>query len=132
MSWTFEIATGNLLDPDGALLATGYSGNGIGRNNVSYQATADVGPIPIGVYGIGPPEDSAQLGPHAMPLTPSPANEMYGRFGFFIHGDNSTHTASEGCVILSFAARQVISASGDNNLQVVSGLLSVSDPELGM
>jgi hypothetical protein len=124
MPWTYEISTGVMLDPDGNRLAVGYSGSGIGRNNTLYQNKIDVGPIPMGSYEIGPPQDSQELGPHAMPLEPFLSNEMYGRSGFWIHGDNSTHTASEGCVIMSFAARQAISSSGDDILDVVSGLMS--------
>jgi hypothetical protein len=124
MPWTFEIATGNLLDPDGALLATGYSGNGVGRNNTMYQSTKDVGPIPIGVYTIGPAINSPEMGPIAMPLTPDPLNEMFDRDGFFMHGDNSTHTASDGCIIMPPNARQQVNGSTDKKLEVVGGLMS--------
>jgi Protein of unknown function (DUF2778) len=124
--WTYEIATGQMLDQNGARLAIGYSGSGIGKNNTLYQHVPDVGPIPMGSYEIGPPANSAELGPHVMELTPAPLNEMYGRNGFFIHGDSISDpgSASDGCIVLPLAARQAISASGDNELEVVSGLMS--------
>jgi hypothetical protein len=132
--WTYEQITGDLLDPNGKILAAGYSGAGIGKNNPSYQQTIDVGPIPQGTYLIGPPEDSPTHGPHAIPLIPLPLNEMFGRSGFLIHGDSMTDPghASEGCIIMPLFARERVSESGDNTLQVVSGLPVASDPELGL
>jgi hypothetical protein len=124
MSWTYEIATGNLLGPDGSLVATGYSGNGIGKNSTLYQNRIDVGPIPMGSYEIGPAMNSPQMGPHVMSLTPFLSNEMYGRSGFFIHGDaiNDPGHASDGCVVMPLQTRIAISTSGDDVLDVVSGL----------
>jgi hypothetical protein len=57
-----------------------------------------------------------------MPLTPDPANDMCGRAGFFIHGDNITApgTASDGCIILSRTTRVAIDASEDKQLTVVA------------
>jgi hypothetical protein len=47
---------------------------------------------------------------------------MFGRSGFFIHGDNQAmnHTASEGCIILPHAARIAIASSGDRGLRVIA------------
>jgi hypothetical protein len=53
-----------------------------------------------------------------MDLTPLGHNAN-GRSDFRIHGDNSTHTASTGCIILPPHVRQQISASGDNVIDVV-------------
>ena len=124
--WVYEIATGRMLKPDGSLLAVGYSGNGIGKNNTAYQATINVGPLPMGSYEIGSPGDSGQMGPHVMELWPYLSNEMWGRSGLFIHGDSISDpgNASDGCIVLPLAARQAISSSGDYELEVVSGLMS--------
>jgi hypothetical protein len=47
---------------------------------------------------------------------------MFGRFGFFIHGDSILNPgwASDGCVILGRMVRQRIAASGDPLLEVVA------------
>lgn len=83
-----------------------YAGMDIGKNNVAMQSVHDVGPLPAGVYTIGPlmihpPGDPLRhLGP-CMMLTPDPANEMFGRSGFFIHLDNPAHPgfSSNGCIV---------------------------------
>jgi len=56
-----------------------------------------------------------------MRLTPDPANEMYGRGGFLIHGDNGrgNQSSSEGCIILNRNIRNQIGNSGDDVLRVV-------------
>jgi hypothetical protein len=118
---TYSQSTGQLCDAEGNLLVTGYSGHGVGVNNPATQNVHDVGPIPQGVYAIGEPlEPPDHLGPLAMPLTPDPANEMFGRSEFFIHGDNMemNHSASDGCIILDHAARAAIAAGSDRRLTV--------------
>ncbi len=45
--WTYCQKTGELLQ-NGVLVATGYSGQGNGRNNPDLQEDHDVGPIPRG------------------------------------------------------------------------------------
>jgi len=110
-----------MIDTAGSLLATGYSGHGDGVNNPAMQNVHDFGPIPQGVYTIGEPLDPPDhLGTLAMPLTPDPANEMFGRSEFFIHGDNAAmnHSASDGCIILDHTARAAIFAGSDRGLTV--------------
>jgi hypothetical protein len=99
----------------------GYSG-AYGFGSPEFQQDHNVGPLPQGKYTIEKAIDSPTLGALALPLTPDPANEMCGRSGFLIHGENSNHPghSSDGCIILSAAARQAISASGDTELQVIS------------
>src|SRR6476469_5355334 len=72
-------------------------------------------------YEIEPAFDHSTLGPCSMPLTPAPGNDMHGRYGFYIHGDTASmdQTASEGCIILSRATRDLIDASDDRTLEVV-------------
>jgi len=45
---------------------------------------------------------------------------MYGRSGFMIHGDSQKHPsqASEGCIVLDFAFREIITRSGITLLRV--------------
>jgi hypothetical protein len=53
-----------------------------------------------------------------MALTPD-GHDARGRDGFLIHGDNTRHDASTGCVILPRDIRDQISSSGDNEIEVV-------------
>jgi hypothetical protein len=122
MAWVYEQSTGN-ISLGTIFIGTGYSGNGAGLNNPAAQDQPNVGPIPQGAYTIGPahtPQD--HLGPLALPLYPDPANTMFARFGFFIHGDNQfmNQTASDGCIVMDYNIRQQIAYSGDTNLTVTA------------
>lgn len=124
--WTWKQSTGELNfvadDPVGYTQSTGYSGYGQGKNNPAMQAMPDVGPIPCGMYTIGPAFFDSEKGPCVMALVPDPANEMFGRGGFLIHGDSIEDPgfASHGCVILDHATRETIAVSSDRRLQVVA------------
>jgi len=107
------------LTHNGASIGTGYSGTGLGRNNPAYEAVKNTGPIPKGTYSIGAAYTDATKGPVVMRLTPSGGQDMHGRDAFLIHGDNARNDASEGCIILSRAIRDQISASSDRTLSVV-------------
>lgn len=124
MSWTYIQRTGEMLAPDGKLLAVGYSGLGIAKNDPAAEMLKDQGPIPTGKYTILPPADSPTHGPYAMHLQPDPDNQMWGRNFFMMHGDSikALGTASDGCIIMPRVAREAIWQSGDHELQVLSGL----------
>jgi len=132
--WIYEQSTGKLSSTDTGFLATGYSGNGTGKNNPLAQSIHDVGPIPSGVYAIGAPFNSPDHGPFALRLSPDAANQMFGRTGFLMHGDSREHPgcASKGCVIMPREARETVWASGDRELQVCAGGTLPTDPELGL
>jgi hypothetical protein len=127
--WTYIQKTGELLH-DRLRVALGYSGyddpttRQRGKNNPELQNVANVGPIPEGKYAIGSPHDSKEHGPFVLPLTPDPANEMFGRSDFLIHGDSKDHpgAASRGCIIVGLDARHEVNLSGDKLLQVISGV----------
>lgn len=121
--WTYRQSTGELLSPCGDVAATGYSGFGEGKNNSALESIPDVGPIPRGEYQIGPPYDSDHHGPFVMSLTPQPANEMFGRSAFLMHGDSIEHPgqASRGCTIMPRPIRERVWSSGDHRLQVAEG-----------
>ena len=122
MSWIYEQSTGN-LSLNTIFVGNGYSGHGTGLNTPSAQDQENVGPIPQGTYTIGPPHNPPDhLGPLALPLVPDPGNTMFGRFGFFMHGDNqfANHTASDGCVIMSHDIRALVAASTDKSLVVTA------------
>ncbi len=76
-----------------------YAGNGSGLNNPNAQNQHNVGPLPQGNYVVGAPNN--RRGPYTRPLTPDPSNNMFGRSGFLIHGDNAAqnNSASEGCIV---------------------------------
>ena len=120
--WTYQQSTGQLTDANGTLVATGYSGAPAGKNDPTKQDVVKVGPIPRGNYAIGDPFSSPTHGPFAMHLTPDPANQMFGRDAFLMHGDSLEHPggASEGCIIMPRPVReQKVWNSGDHTLQVI-------------
>lgn len=123
MAWTYVQKSGSLYGPDGKKVGIGYSGHGSGLDNPDAQTVHAVGPCPVGMYTIGPARHPIDhLGPLAMPLEPNPANEMFGRSAFFIHGDNASldHSASDGCLIFAHGFRQMIDDSSDNQMRVVA------------
>lgn len=120
MSWIYEQSTGRLKTPMEMTITSGYSGAPGAVNNPGMQSIKDVGCIPRGWYTFGEPMDTVDHGPEAIPLTPDPDNEMFGRSGFYMHGDNMhvNETASEGCVIMPRFARDAVVRSEDKRLLV--------------
>lgn len=120
--WTYQQSTGEISRDGGAAVGAGYSGFGAGKNNPALEYEPNIGPIPRGLYKIGAPEDldGGPQGAFVLPLAPDPANQMFGRSGFLIHGDSILHPgmASRGCIILEDAIRHEIAASGDGDLSV--------------
>lgn len=118
--WVYSQREGNLFLNE-SFVGQGYSGKGDSKNQPQDQGLTDQGPIPVGMYTIGFPVDTAMHGPFAMPLAPSHLNNMLGRFGFLIHGDSLEHPgeASCGCVILSRDVRNKIWESNDLTFVVV-------------
>jgi len=121
--WRFSQARGTITSAAGAVIGTGYSGHGPGLGNPAMQSIRDVGPIPQGKYSFGElvPHDPV-VGEYAIPLIPDPANVMYGRLGFWIHGNDpqNDHNASEGCVVLPFSVREELWQSADHDLEVTA------------
>ena len=122
MTWVYEQTSGK-LSQNGEVVGVGYSGIADGLDNPAEQNIADIGPIPVGTYDIGPAFTHPQCGPVAMRLTPQVGTNTFGRDGFLIHGDNTdmNHTASHGCVILPRIVRAAIDASDDRVFEVVAG-----------
>jgi hypothetical protein len=122
--WVYEQNTGKLISPDNELVATGYAGGNEGKNhegvnNHDMQGVKFVGPLPCGIYTFGEPVEHSHLGPFAIPLIPDPDNEMFGRGGFFCHGDTiPSGNASEGCIIMGRSVREAMWASADHTLSV--------------
>lgn len=117
MTWRYATASGE-LSRDGVPMGAGYSGHGDGLNNPAEEKDKGIGPIPAGNWQIGTAFHHPHLGPCVMHL--SAEGDVFGRTGFFIHGDNreANHTASHGCIILGPHLRHLISESGDRMLSV--------------
>jgi hypothetical protein len=78
-----------------------YSGIGEYQNSPNSIDIKDNGPIPTGKYTIRGPVVRENLGHPVFELIPDSGNEMFGRKGFLIHGDDGvTAEASKGCIIL--------------------------------
>jgi hypothetical protein len=128
--WNYAQTTGELFDPSGNLVQTGYSGKGDAKNDPDQQCVVDMGPIPRGLYTIQPAVTDPILGPVAIPLDPDASNNMCGRSGFFIHGDNVSDpgNASQGCIIMQRTTRDQVNGSDDKRFQVVrQSALATSD-----
>lgn len=122
MPWTYHQETGELYAPDGVFEGKGYSGHGFGLDNPEAEKMHDVGPIPRGEYHIGLPQNPVgHLGPLAMPLLPTANTNDFGRSAFFMHGDNSAmnESASNGCIVVGRAIREMVAISADRTLIVV-------------
>jgi len=126
MPWTYSQTECTLLDPNGNVVGTGYSGHDEGYNNHAAQDKRDVGPTPVGQYSIGASFRHPQAGRATMRLQPMPGTNTFGRDGFMIHGDSADHaqnpgphnSISHGCIILSFDLRQAIDTSDDKVMVV--------------
>lgn len=121
MTWVYFQGSGNLLKGE-EVAAIGYSGNGRGLNNSAFQGIRDIGPIPQGTWLIGAKFDSQTHGRYCLRLHPSADTTTFGRSGFLIHGDNKqgNQSASHGCIILPYQAREMIWCSNDHVLTVVA------------
>jgi hypothetical protein len=117
--WIYHQKSGELYRND-SFEGAGYSGHGQGVNNPAMQNVPMVGPIPCGFYTIGPFGDHPPMGPISARLAPNAKNQMFGRSGFLMHGDNSrmNKTGSEGCIVMGRAIRQAVMDSGDDQLMV--------------
>lgn len=118
--WIYKQKTGE-LSYEGRLECIGYSGAGPGKNNPDMQSVRNVGPIPVGLYRVGPPFDHPLRGPYALRLTPVQGTDTLGRSGFLMHGDSKLKpgTASKGCIIAPRKSREAVALSGDDLLKVV-------------
>lgn len=118
--WTYRQSNG-VLSRDGNKIGVGYSGHAEGLNNHALEADPGVGPIPCGVWKVGPAHDSPHTGPVTMDLDPTPPFDAHGRTLFRMHGDNKAgnESASRGCIIMARAIRLTVANSGDHDLTVI-------------
>ena len=121
---TYSITKHEIVLPSGECFdANIYSGHGTGLNNAAGVAIHDVGPIPPGLWAIGPPQNNKTTGLFSMPLTPVGHNAL-GRTAFFCHGDTAAdmadgkELASSGCIVAPYAVRAAVWECGDRSLMV--------------
>lgn len=115
--WLRDEATQEKAAP----LGRGYSGHPPYVNATDAEALVARGPIPRGAYRLVGPFNHVRLGPVCFFLDPAKSNNMHGRSGFLIHGDNAmgNQTASHGCIILSRAIREKLATFPVRTLVVV-------------
>lgn len=117
--WTYQVTTG-LMHHGNVLKGVGYSGHDEGLDNPNMENVRAVGPIPRGRWQIGTFFDHPHLGSIVAHLSPI-NTQVFGRSGFFIHGDNKSHnhSGSDGCIVADHSLREAIRDSGDKELSVI-------------
>ncbi len=120
----FSIRQGIIMSASGMTIAKGvFSGHGAGLNNPDMEKVVGIGPIPRGIYIIGPLEaQHGKLGPNVMSLTPAPGTQDWGRSGFYMHGDYSgdvQRDASDGCIIAPLTIRLMVNGFPDRRLSAI-------------
>jgi len=122
--WKYVQTTGELFQ-DSQYVDTGYSGSGSAKNDPTRECEKNTGPIPRGWYTIG--SEIGKPTPVTLQLTADDPNYCNPpRSGFLIHGDNSSGTASTGCIVVKRSTREKVRDGEDSRLQVVgASVLSV-------
>jgi Protein of unknown function (DUF2778) len=116
----FQQSTGQFILANGTVVQ-GYSGHGDGKDRPEMQDVKNVGPLPRGRYiGIQLFDPHPHVGAYAIELQPDPGNTMFGRSGFFIHGDSvhSPGNGSDGCIVMERSARETFWTSPDHEIEV--------------
>lgn len=129
MPHTYHQASGVWMNPKGAILGTGYSGQPPHTNVIGDEALEGLGPIPAGNWYITAiQEENIKLGPSVLILEPD--NDTRARIlamprdpdSFRIHGERLEPPpgyASDGCIILTRFCRLMIWESLDHALVVM-------------
>lgn len=124
--WTYQQSTGK-LSQTGRLQATGFAGRDDGAtgvkgfNNPELQGS-NCGPLPQGFYTVNAPQDTNNHGAYVLWLSPHPDNEMFGRFGFGLHGaiHQNPLLSSEGSIVVPMFIRERVWDSNDHSLKVIA------------
>lgn len=108
----YHQASGLLQTPQGQFVALGWAGNHAGKNNPSMESVHDIGPLPRGLYRVGPWEDQHPgLGPLVAHLE-QVQGDSFGRSGFYFHGPSMdpAHMGQEskGCIVVQHASREKV------------------------
>jgi len=120
MPWVYKISSNTFYLNGTYQFDAKYSGRPGFANDSANECVKDKGPLPRGTYTIGPAFYHPRTRAWTMRLKPFFENQMCGRDGFMIHGDNSSglKNASDGCIILNLPYRKIINASSDKILVV--------------
>jgi hypothetical protein len=132
---TFQISTGYITDDAGNLLSSvAYAGNDSrtpqnpdhiqGKNNPEMTGIEFIGPLPVGVYNVGPFGNYPVVGVNAAKLSQM-SGESYGRGDFYIHGQENPNSInfgqeSEGCLVVPHSDRLIIAALIPTQLTVIA------------
>lgn len=121
---TFSQSTGIIRSEDGGLVAFGWAGHGEGKNNPALQASRALGPLPQGLYTVGPWEDvHPGLGPIVARLI-QVEGETFGRDAFYIHGPavslDKYGQESKGCIVVPRAGRLKVKALDPEFVRVLA------------
>jgi RHS repeat-associated protein len=97
-----------------------YSGQGPFRNDPLSQGVPNAGPIPRGMYVVGPAIPRSSLGPNVRQLIPFPqsfSTQPIGRTpgSYYLHGDNpdTIGNSSHGCPILNGSKNRLSIPTGE-------------------
>lgn len=117
MTWFYNVKT-RRFEKDGVFrFKAEYTGAPGYKDDPEKECVINKGPLPRGKYLISDPIfKHATAGKYVLRLTPHPDNNMCGRSGFLIHGDNEDGTASKGCIVLLRKFRKEIVDSADKEL----------------
>jgi hypothetical protein len=122
MNLNYSQTTGHLTKDSGEFIAEGWAGNGKGKNNPSMQNAKSVGPLPRGIYQVGPWEElHTGLGPLVAHLTMI-SGESFGRDAFYIHGPavDPSHYGQEskGCIVIPREGRKCVKCLNPTTITV--------------
>ena len=122
MNLNYSQSTGYISTDSGALIARGWAGNGDGKNNPSMQEVHNAGPLPRGVYKVGPWEENHPgLGPLVAHLEQI-EGDTFGRSPFYIHGpavDPAKYgQESRGCIVIPRDMRMAVRARNPDTITV--------------
>jgi RHS repeat-associated protein len=127
LCWEFSQSTGqwsHLDDLTGVAtpVGLGFSGQGVGYNDPAFEWAEDIGPLPAGLYQIGPGRKWHKM-PYVMDLTPVLSFQFGRPGGFKIHAPFKDPAkrplSSHGCPIAEKDLRKQISDDQDRCLWVV-------------
>ncbi|MGB9097412.1 tlde1 domain-containing protein [Erwinia sp.] len=120
MTWVYDVNKKSFTLDGVYKFDSNYAGAEGYKDDVKFECEKGKGPLPRGRYKIGNPiQRHPTAGAYVLRLTPYKSNEMCGRAGFLIHGDNTEGTASTGCIVLIRNHRRTIAISGDKELLVL-------------
>lgn len=124
MILNYSQSTGTWTTEAGAFVARGWAGHGEGKNNPAMQHVKSTGPLPQGLYRVGPWEDQHPgLGPIVARLI-QVEGETYGRDAFYIHGPSSDPSRygeeSKGCIVVPRRQRIAIQALNPEYVRVTA------------